>query len=151
MLAEEVLANAPPGVFAVVPVPLHPARLAERGFNQAELLARPVAEALKVRCEIGALRRLGGEAQAGLRAPDRRHNVLRAFAPGPVGVRGTVVLVDDVFSTGSTASACAAALLTAGAERVAVFTLARAVLRRAPALPACAPGPTIPGVRMRGG
>ncbi len=77
-----------------------------------------------------ALRRLGSRgAQAGLRATARRQNVQDAFVPGPAAVRGIVLLVDDVLSTGSTAGACAEALLAAGAERVAVLTLARAILR----------------------
>lgn len=121
-----------PGVQAVVPVPLHPDRLAARGFNQAELLARPVAEAIGVPCFSDALRRVRQEAaQADLGGADRWHNVEEAFAPS-VPVRGTVLLVDDVFSTGATAAACARALVEAGAERVVVLTLARAILRRYP-------------------
>ncbi len=130
LLAGWALANVPPGVSAVVPVPLDPSRLADRGFNQAELLARPVARALGVPCLPAALRRRGREAQAGLNAAARRQNVLEAFEPGSAPVSGKVLLVDDVFSTGSTAGACTRALLMAGAEQVAVVTLARAVLRR---------------------
>ncbi|MGQ0568678.1 MAG: ComF family protein [Armatimonadota bacterium] len=121
---------APPGVQAVVPVPLHPLRLTERGFNQAELLARPVAETLHVPCLPTALRRVGKEPQAGLDASARRQNVRQAFQPGRAAVWGEVLLIDDVMSTGSTAEACAQALLSAGADRVSVLTLARAVLRR---------------------
>ncbi|MGH2404497.1 MAG: ComF family protein [bacterium] len=131
----EVLARfAPPevliGVQAVVPVPLHPRRLAQRGFNQAELLARPVAEVIGASCFPAALHRVRQEApQAELGALDRWHNVEEAFA-ADMGVRGTVLLIDDVFSTGATVTACARALLDAGTERVAVLTLARAILRR---------------------
>ncbi len=126
---------APPevlrGMEAVVPVPLHPKRLAQRGFNQAELLARRVAEAAGVPCLPQALRRVRQEVpQAELGAVDRWHNVVDAFAPGTC-VSGTVLLVDDVFSTGATAAAAAGALQAAGAGRVAVLTLARAVLRSA--------------------
>lgn len=118
------------GVEAVVPVPLHPGRLAERGFNQAELLARPVAEAIGTPCLPDALRRLRHEApQAELGAVDRWHNVEGTFEPGSERIPGTVLLVDDVFSTGATAAACARALVEAGAERVVVLTLARAILR----------------------
>lgn len=119
-------------VEAVVPVPLHKDRLAQRGFNQAELVARPLAEAIGVPCLADALQRVRQEApQAGLGAVDRWHNVEEAFVPGD-GVRGPVLLVDDVFSTGATAGAAAGALLKAGAQRVAVLTVARTVLRGAP-------------------
>lgn len=127
---------APPqmtaGVGAVVPVPLHPGRMATRGFNQAELLARPLAARLGVPCLPRALVRLRQESpQAELDADARRRNVADAFAPGHPAVAGTVLLVDDVFSTGSTADACARVLRAHGASRVVVLTLARAVLRHA--------------------
>jgi ComF family protein len=118
------------GVDAVVPVPLHPARLADRGYNQAELLARPLSLTLKLPCLPGAVRRLTQEQpQVALDAMARRRNVAGAFAPGPSAVGGAMLLIDDVFSTGSTAGACARALRAGGASRVAVLTLARAVLR----------------------
>ena len=124
---------APQEVFhmvdAIVPVPLHQDRFAQRGFNQSELLAKHVATAAAAPCLPDALRRVRQEAaQAELGAVDRWHNVDGAFAPG-LRVRGTVLLVDDVFSTGATAAACSRALAEAGAERVVVLTLARAVLR----------------------
>jgi ComF family protein len=127
---------APPevaaGVGAVVPVPLHPGRMATRGFNQAELLARPLAARLRVPCLPQVLCRLRQEsAQVDLDVGDRRRNVADAFGPGHQAVAGAVLLVDDVFSTGSTAGACARVLLAHGASRVVVLTLARAVLRRA--------------------
>jgi ComF family protein len=126
---------APPevtqGVGAVVPVPLHPSRLGTRGFNQAELLARPLAARLAVPCLPRATRRLRQETpQVELGAAERRRSVAGVFAPGHPAVSGTVLLVDDVFSTGSTAGACARALKAAGASRVVVLTLARAMLRR---------------------
>jgi len=136
-------AMAPPeitrGVGVVVPVPLHPTRLRARGFNQAELLAGPVAVALGVPCAARALRRVHQDhPQVELRARARVGNVRNAFAPGEGAVSGTVLLVDDVFSTGSTAAACALALRDAGADRVVVLTLARAVKRSRTATP---PGP----------
>ncbi len=129
LLAERALGGLPSDLCAVVPVPLHPVRLRERGFNQAELLAVPVARALEIPCLPAAIRRRGIEAQAGLHAVARRHNVVGAFVPGSERVWGKVLLVDDVFSTGATAGACAQVLLSAGAGQVIVLTLARAVLR----------------------
>lgn len=130
LLAGRASGDLPSDICAVAPVPLHPARLRERGFNQAELLARPVATALGVPCVQAAMRRFGIEAQAGLHADARRHNVVGSFVPGPERVWGKVLLVDDVFSTGATAGECARVLLSAGAAQVIVLTLARAVLRQ---------------------
>ena len=130
LLARTVPGEVTVGVTAVVPVPLHPARQTTRGFNQSALLARPVARALGVPLVPHAIRRVRQEAsQAGLGAAARRRNVLTAFEPDSVSVTGRVLLIDDVFSTGATADACARALLAQGAASVAVLTLARAVLR----------------------
>jgi predicted amidophosphoribosyltransferase len=94
------------------------------------LLARPLAARLGVPCVAGGLRRVHQElAQAKLDAGARRANVRGAFAPGHTRVRGRVLVVDDVFSTGATAGACAGALRDGGASQVFVLTLARAVLQ----------------------
>lgn len=130
LLAEGMPPEVARGVGAVVPVPLHPSRLRDRGYNQAELLARPVARRLGAPCLPAALQRCRQESpQARSSAAARRVNVEGAFAPGGQAVWGTVLLVDDVFSTGATADACARALRAAGARQVHVVTLARAVLR----------------------
>lgn len=108
----------------VVPVPLHPRRLRERGYNQSALLARAAgARAIA----SGALHRVRPTApQAGLDCAARRRNLQAAFRAGPQ-VRGRrVVLVDDVLTTGATARACSEALLEAGASAVHVVVLARA-------------------------
>jgi ComF family protein len=127
------LTGASPGparpVDLVVPVPLHPARLAERGFNQAALLARPLAGVLGARLEARALVRVRDTPpQTPLDVPARRANVRGAFAVrSPACVRGRVcLLVDDVLTTGATAAACAQALGDAGAEEVSLLVLARA-------------------------
>jgi ComF family protein len=114
----------------IIPVPLHPERERERGFNQALLLARELA------CRSGlpleehtVVRRLSTERhRAGMDAQARRQSVARAFTVRhPKLVAGQrVLLVDDVFTTGATVSACAGALKEAGAEEVFVLTLARA-------------------------
>ena len=130
LLARGLPPEAAAGVTAVVPVTLHRIRLSTRGFNQSALLARPVAAALGVPLVADAIRRLHQETpQATLGAAARRRNVAAAFEPDRRLVSGRVLLVDDVFSTGATADACARALLAGGAAEVAVITLARAVLR----------------------
>jgi len=112
---------------AVVPVPLHWWKRWQRGFNQSDLLARHVARRLMVpvkRC-VRRVKRTG--AQAGLTNAKRRSNVAGAFrAKGGRPLEGLrVLLIDDVMTTGATASACARALKSGGAKYVALLTVAR--------------------------
>ena len=116
------------GGAVLVPVPLHPARRAARGFNQAALLARELgARAGLPVCDGALVRRADTRSQAGLTAAQRRANVKDAFAVRrKAAVAGrAVVLVDDVYTTGATARACAAALRAAGASEVRIVTVAR--------------------------
>jgi ComF family protein len=112
----------------IVPMPMHWLRRWRRGFNQAELLAREIGKRTCLPV-AGAVKRTRATApQAGLSNAKRRKNVAAAFAPGRQAgaISGKrVLLVDDVMTTGSTASACAAVLKKAGAAHVAVLTLAR--------------------------
>ncbi len=117
---------------AVVPVPLHWRKRWQRGFNQAELLARSVARQRRVPL-IDALRRKRSTAvQATLASAGRRRNVAGAFEMRRrADVAGKqILLIDDVMTTGATASACASVLKRAGAQSVSLVTLAR-VDRRA--------------------
>ncbi len=114
----------------VVPVPLYPAREREREFNQAERLARRLAEATGIPLERRLLRRVRPtQTQTLLHREERLRNMRRAFAVHPRrrlnGQR--IVLVDDVLTTGATTSACAQALHAAGAGRVCVWTVARGI------------------------
>ena len=114
----------------IIPVPLHPERERERGFNQALLLARKLTRLTDLPLdEHSVIRRIHTERhRAGMDAKARRQSVTEAFAVRhPKSVAGQkVLLVDDVFTTGATVSACAAALKEAGAEQVLVLTIARA-------------------------
>jgi len=112
----------------VVPVPLHPNRFRERGYNQSALLAEPLAERLDRRFDLTSLVRVRDTPhQSRLDAKERRANLRGAFSCRGAYVRGrTVLLVDDVATTGTTLSACAEALKRAGAARVWCLTLARA-------------------------
>lgn len=114
----------------LVPVPLHRRRERERGYNQALLVARRLERAWGVPVAADALVRFTATApQADLDAPARRRNVRGAFgvvrAPAIAGRH--VVLVDDVLTTGATASECARILSRAGASTVGVLTIARTV------------------------
>jgi ComF family protein len=125
-LFDEPLASRVSGS-ELVPVPLHPARLLERGFNQSALLARALAATSGARFAPGALERRRDTAQQSrLSREERRHNVERAFvAPRPLRGR-SITLVDDVVTTGATLSACADALRGAGAGSIQVVVLAAA-------------------------
>jgi ComF family protein len=115
----------------VVPVPLHWRRRLQRGFNQAELLARGIARKWHLPV-ISALRRLRHTpTQTGLSNTARRRNVTAAFTCRRSLPGRRVLLVDDVLTTGSTAAACAAALRRSGAGRVVLLTAARADRRLA--------------------
>ncbi len=118
----------------LVPVPLHQARLRTRQFNQAEEIARVVAR----RCELPMAKMLKRvrktETQTRLSRKQRLENLKKAFAvcktwnmkkPAALTAAAGVILVDDVFTTGSTVDACAKVLRKAGVKRVAVLTVLR--------------------------
>lgn len=111
----------------LVPVPLHPRRLRERGYNQALELALTLRRELKLRLLPAACRRVRATAsQTGLRGRARRRNVADAFVAAPAVAGKHVALVDDVITTGSTVAAAAEALYRAGAASVQAWCVARA-------------------------
>jgi ComF family protein len=115
-------------VDAMVPVPLHPRRLRARGFNQAVELARAAGSRLPLWVDV--LRRRRDTPSLGHLSPEERRSLVAdAFGvPACRAVKGKhLLLVDDVMTTGATASACTSALLGAGAARIDVLALARAV------------------------
>jgi ComF family protein len=136
LLARAWEALPEPDSAIVAPVPLHSSRRRQRGFNQAELLARGLVGRLRkekrfrgLQLVAGSLRRIRATLpQVGLSVRARRENVSGVFSVArPEQVRNrTVVLIDDVMTTGATLSACAAALKQAGASRVLALSLARA-------------------------
>jgi ComF family protein len=135
MLAETIanLEQAMPvGAIVVVPVPLHTHKQAQRGFNQAEMIARSALKQLSrpkrfELCTGVLLRRRETGSQIGLTRHQRRENLRGAFAVSDPTrlLNRDVLLVDDVYTTGTTASECARVLRHAGAARVWVATVAR--------------------------
>ncbi len=111
----------------VVPMPLHWRRRWQRGFNQSELLARLIARRCGIPLVNAVRRTRATQAQAGLSNARRRENVAGAFrVRKPQKVQGRrILLIDDVMTTGATASACAVALKRAGAGTVTLLALAR--------------------------
>jgi len=112
----------------IIPVPLHPRRLRERGFNQSLLLARQVGKRRSIPLNFTALHRTRQtQPQTQLSGAERRKNVRGAFEVRQAEVVGgkRILLVDDVFTTGATVQECASVLGEAGASEVHVLTLAR--------------------------
>ena len=114
----------------IIPVPLHHDRERERGFNQACVLARELSRLSRLPVdEHSVIRRIHTERhRAGMDAKTRRQSVSNAFTVRhPKSIAGKrAVLIDDVFTTGATVSACASVLKDAGAEEVFVLTVAKA-------------------------
>lgn len=117
----------------IVPIPLSKQRMIERGYNQAEVIARSVARVTGISVDSHSLIRTSHTPmhRVGMDKRARELTVINAFKViRPNLVKGSrILLVDDVFTSGSTASNCAKALKKAGAERVQVLTLARAVMK----------------------
>lgn len=134
-MAERMAACLGPGELAgvgeLVPVPTSPSRLRERGYNQATLLARELSERIGLPLAPALLRRDGGGTQVSLQRHERLDNVRKAFhpvgegGPGPMGCR--TLLVDDVLTTGATASAASEVLAKMGVEEVVLVTFARSL------------------------
>lgn len=116
-------------VEALIPIPLGKARLQERGYNQVALVARPLAYELGILYAPHGVRKTREtRSQVGLTAAQRHENVREAYQADPSVVkRKSILLMDDVATTGSTISACADALLSAGASEVCALTIARAL------------------------
>ena len=118
----------------LVPIPLSSQRLSERGYNQVDLIARPLAMIHQWNYAPGALQRIRSTpSQVGLTAKQRWENVHNAFLANPRLVRNKkVLLMDDVTTTGATLISASRALVEAGACQVYALTAARAISRRGP-------------------
>jgi ComF family protein len=116
----------------IVPVPLHPLKESEREFNQAHRLACRLSDACGIPVQSKVLKRVQPtRTQTRLTRNERLENVRKAFAlSGGTRLNGKqIILVDDVFTTGATTSACAKVLMDAGAADVCVWTVARGGLQ----------------------
>ena len=111
----------------IVPVPLHWIRLLQRGYNQSDVLAKMISGYLHIPVKTPLKRIRATTRQATLTREERLKNLKNAFAvPNPQKVAGkSILLIDDVLTTGSTLHACADALRKAGAADIKVFTVAR--------------------------
>jgi ComF family protein len=112
----------------IVPVPLHPRRLRERGFNQCVQLSRPLGRALGIPVDfqsVARVRHTPSQSASGFK--ERQRNLEGAFTVrSPTAVRGhSILVVDDVYTTGATLSALSTVLFRAGALRIGALTLAR--------------------------
>jgi ComF family protein len=110
----------------IIPVPLHPIRLRERGFNQAVELARPIAKKLKLKIDLTSCKRVKHtSAQSLIHADERHANIKNAFAVvKPISYKH-VAIIDDVVTTGSTVLELSKALREAGVEKIDTWCIAK--------------------------
>ena len=112
---------------SIVPVPMHRSKLRQRGYNQAELLARALARRLRIRCDAALLRkRVDRLPQSTLPRNERARNVRGAFIASQRSRGRAILLVDDVCTTAETLRACANAFIAAEAARVCAVVVAKA-------------------------
>ena len=124
ILAFVWLSHLHPEIDVVVPVPLHPKRLAERGFNQAELIAKKFCEITSLPLNTKSVQRTRAtKRQVDLDSEQRKINVANAFLSAPIS--GSVLIIDDVTTTGSTFIEVASALKSAGASKVFALAFAK--------------------------
>ena len=116
---QPLVADCRPDGSLLVPVPLHPRRLRQRGHNQSALLTEALSESTGLPMSTALIRTRYTQTQTGLGRAERRRNVRRAFDWTGAALSGkTVVLVDDVYTTGATLASCAAACRANGAPQV---------------------------------
>jgi len=124
------LRQQPIDASAIIPIPMHPKKLRARGFNSAYELAQAVRQTTQLPILDKALiRKRHTEAQAGLNKTDRHNNLAGAFSVLAENLQGhkQVLLVDDVYTTGTTLAICSRLLQEAGVKQIRILTLARAL------------------------
>ncbi|HVS30702.1 MAG TPA: ComF family protein [Thermoanaerobaculia bacterium] len=128
LMHETLLARGDDDFDAVVPVPMHRKKQRKRGYNQAHLLAEALGEAMRIRAERNLLlKSVEKKTQSTLARHERASNVRGTFAVKGDARDQSLLLVDDICTTGETLRACARELLGAGAARVCAVTVAKAV------------------------
>lgn len=126
LVAQQVRRSSWPEMDTVVPVPLHPQRLVERGFDQALLLAQVVADELALPVRKVLVREIDTPSQTRLNSNERWQNVKNAFSVRPgYSLTGRILLIDDLLTTGATGNSAGDALLSAGAEEVYLAVVGR--------------------------
>ena len=127
MLMADRLSNFSGKPEQIIPVPLHPQRYHQRGFNQAIEIARPIARSLNIPLNLTCCKRVRNTTpQARLSAKERKQNLKNAFTVTQAPQANHIALLDDVVTTGSTVDELARALRRSGVERIDVWTCARA-------------------------
>jgi ComF family protein len=127
LLAQAVVAGRRPLPEALLPVPLHPSRYRERGFNQAAEIARSVSAFTGIPLDLNScIRNSRTQPQAELSAEERTRNIRHAFAVKRVPTASHIAIVDDVVTTGATVNELAKCLRAAGVRRIDVWACARA-------------------------
>jgi len=123
----EVIRTWDPAIDWITPVALAPKRLRSRGYNQSALIAKKIAARIGLPYSDRILTRVREtHTQVGLNAEERHQNMVDAFTADPTLCRGkSILLIDDISTTGATLNACARALRAAGAVKVFCFTVAR--------------------------
>ncbi|MTI63227.1 ComF family protein [Methylophaga sp.] len=112
----------------LIPIPLHPLRLRQRGFNQAQEIARRLANSLDLSCQPELLQRIRyTRSQSQLSFKQRHHNVRQAFQCPDKAIPAHIAIIDDVMTSGHTTAEAAKVLQKNGADTIEVWTIARAI------------------------
>ncbi len=130
LLAQHLRENLHPCPECIVPVPLHPSRLRERGYNQALELARPLAHTLGIKLEKNLVQRVRPtRPQTDLKLASRAANLRKAFRINSLVAYKHIAIVDDVITSGHTVNALVNEFCRLGVEKVEVWAIARAIYR----------------------
>lgn len=123
IMADRINFDLPEKMDYIIPVPIHKIRRRARGFNQAEILAREISKKLNLPVRNNILKRVKNtKPQWHLNSHERENNLLGAFISKDVSGKN-IILIDDIFTTGSTINKCAEVLMNAGAKCIVSLTL----------------------------